>query len=156
MTDLNIFKKINNSNFFGIVIISIFSLAVNQYYGNFGVFPHDSFSHFETGSMILNGFHPFKDFWVVSGPFIDYLQALIFYLFGISWKTYVLHASFINIVITIFTFIILRNLNLEFITSLFFSLCFAILAYPSSGTPFVDHHSTFFIFNGSVFYFIKY
>ena len=77
--------------------------------------------------MILNGFHPFKDFWVVSGPFIDYLQALIFYLFGISWKTLCLHASFINIVITIFTFIILRNLNLEFITSLFFSLCFAIL-----------------------------
>ena len=151
MTDLNIFKKINNSNFFGIVIISIFSLAVNQYYGNFGVFPHDSFSHFETGSMILNGFHPFKDFWVVSGPFIDYLQALIFYLFGISWKTYVLHASFINIVITIFTFIILRNLNLEFITSLFFSLCFAILAYPSSGTPFVDHHSTFLSLMGVYF-----
>ena len=27
--------------------------------------------------------------------------------------------------------------------SFFYSICFAILAYPSSGTPFVDHHSTF-------------
>ena len=137
-------KKIKDNNLFGIIILSIFSLGVNQYYGNLGVFPHDSFSHFETGNMILNGYHPFNDFWIVSGPFIDYFQALLFFLFGISWKTYVFHASLINIIISLSTFLVLRNLSLDFKKSLFFSLCFSILAYPSSGTPFVDHHSAFF------------
>ncbi len=142
---MNFFKNIiNQNNFFGIIVISIFSLAVNQYYANQGVFPHDSFSHFETGSMILKGYHPFKDYWVVSGPFIDYSQAFLFLLFGVNWKTYVFHASLINIVISIFTFLTFRNLGLNFKKSLFFSLCFSILAYPSSGTPFVDHHSSFF------------
>ena len=46
-------KQIKQNDFFGIIIISIFSVAANQYYGNIGVFPHDSFSHFETGKMIL-------------------------------------------------------------------------------------------------------
>ena len=136
-------KQLKHNDFFGIIIISIFSVAANQYYGNIGVFPHDSFSHFETGKMILNGYHPFNDFWVVSGPFIDYFQAFLFYLFGISWKTYVFHASLINLIVTVSTFLVLRNLNLEFKKSLFFALCFSILAYPSSGTPFVDHHSAF-------------
>ena len=108
---MNFFKNIiNQNNFFGIIVISIFSLAVNQYYANQGVFPHDSFSHFETGSMILKGYHPFKDYWVVSGPFIDYSQAFLFLLFGVNWKTYVFHASLINIVISIFTFLTFRNL----------------------------------------------
>ena len=71
--------KINQKSFFGAIIVAIFSIGANQYYGNLGIFPHDSFSHFDTGNMILNGFHPFKDFWIVSGPFVDYFQALLFF-----------------------------------------------------------------------------
>ncbi len=144
-------KKISQENFFGLVIASIFSVGVNQYYANLGVFPHDSFSHFDTGNMILNGFHPFSDFWIVSGPFIDYFQALLFFLFGTSWKVYVFHASLINLIVTLFTFITLRSLKLNFQKSLFFTLCFSILAYPSSGTPFVDHHSSFLSLIGIYF-----
>ena len=32
---------------------------------------------------ILLDEHPFKDYWIVSGPFLDYFQALFFYLFGV-------------------------------------------------------------------------
>ena len=32
-----------------IIILFLFSLSINQYYGNQGVFPVDSFSHFDTG-----------------------------------------------------------------------------------------------------------
>lgn len=140
--------KINQKSFFGAIIVAIFSIGANQYYGNLGIFPHDSFSHFDTGNMILNGFHPFKDFWIVSGPFVDYFQALLFFLFGTSWKVYVFHASLVNLLVTVFTFFILRNLDLNIKQSIFFSLCFSILAYPSSGTPFVDHHSAFFSLMG--------
>ena len=66
-----------------ILFLILFSLVINQYYGNKGIFPLDSFSHFDTGYRILLGEHPFKDYWIVSGPIIDYLQAIIFYFFGL-------------------------------------------------------------------------
>tara|TARA_Y100000590_G_scaffold240705_1_gene270687 strand:+ start:1239 stop:2798 length:1560 start_codon:yes stop_codon:yes gene_type:complete len=131
-----------------IILLFLFSLLINQYYGNKGIFPIDSFSHFDTGFRILLGEYPFKDYWVVSGPFVDYLQGLFFYLFGVNWQTYVFHASFINGIITIVTFTILRNFQFNIFFSFIYSLFFSILAYPSSGTPFVDHHSSFFALLG--------
>ena len=127
-----------------IVFLFLFSLLFNQYYGNRGVFPVDSFSHFDTGFRILLDEHPFKDYWIVSGPIIDYIQALFFHLFGVTWQVYVFHASIINAIITITTFIVLRNFKLNIFYSFIYSLFFSILAYPISGTPFVDHHSAFF------------
>ena len=127
-----------------IVFLFLFSLFFNQYYGNRGIFPADSFSHFDTGFRILLGEYPFKDYWVVSGPFVDYLQATFFYLFGVNWQIYVLHASLINALLTLLTFFVLRNFKLSIFYCFIYSLFFSILAYPSSGTPFVDHHSAFF------------
>jgi len=127
-----------------VTILLLFSLLINQYYGSRGVFPLDSFSHFDAGYRILLGEYPFKDYWTVSGPFIDYLQAVFFYLFGTNWQSYVLHASLINVLLTITTYIVLRNFKLNIYYSLIYSLLFSVLAYPSSGTPFMDHHSAFF------------
>jgi len=127
-----------------IAILILFSLLVNQYYGNKGIFPVDSFSHFDTGYRILLGEYPFKNYWIVSGPFVDYIQSIFFYFLGVNWQSYVFHASFINAVISVATFIILRNFNLNIYYSFIYSLLFSVLAYPISGTPFVDHHSTFF------------
>ena len=61
-----------------IIILILFSSLSNQYYGNIGIFPVDSFAHFDSGFRILLGEYPFKDYWIVSGPFVDYLQALFF------------------------------------------------------------------------------
>ena len=137
----NIF--LNRENLF-LAFLFVFSLLINQYYGNRGIFPEDSFAHFDTGYRILLGEYPFKDYWVVSGPFVDYLQAIFFYLFGINWQSYVLHASLVNAMLTIATFIILRDFKLSIYYSFIYSLLFSVLAYPTSGTPFVDHHSAFF------------
>ena len=133
----------NKKNLF-IVFLFFFSLLINQYYGNKGIFPVDSFSHFDTGFRILLGEYPFKDYWVVSGPFVDYLQAIFFYLFGVNWQSYVLHASLVNVELTITTYIVLRNFELNIYYSFIYSLLFSVLAYPTSGTPFMDHHSAFF------------
>ena len=133
----------NKENLF-ILFLFFFSLLINQYYGNKGIFPADSFAHFDTGSRILLGEHPFKNFWIVSGPFIDYVQAIFFYFFGVNWQSYVFHASLINGILSVATFLVLRNFQLNIYYSFFYSLAFSILAYPSSGTPFVDHHSAFF------------
>ena len=142
-----LFKK---ENLF-IIFLFLFSLLFNQHYGNRGVFPPDSFAHFDAGFRILIGEYPFKDYWLVSGPLGDYLQALFFYLFGVNWQSYILQASFVNAVLTITTFIVLRNFKLNTYYSFIYSLLFSILAYPSSGTPFVDHHSALFSLLGIYF-----
>ena len=133
----------NKKNLF-ITLLFFFSLLINQYYGNKGIFPVDSFAHFDTGFRILLGEYPFKNYWVISGPFVDYLQAIFFYLFGVNWQVYIFHASLINAFIALSTFLVLRNFNLNIYYSFSYSLLFSILAYPISGTPFVDHHSVFF------------
>jgi len=125
------------------VIIFIFAFVFNQYFGNRGIFPIDSFSHFDTGFRVLNGEHPFKDYWTVSGPLIDYLQGFLFLIFEVNWQTYLFNASIINAIISLATYKLLIAFNLNKSFSFFYTICFCILAYPSSGTPFVDHHSTF-------------
>ena len=60
----------------------LFSIIVNQHYGNQGAFPMDSFHFFDSGYRVLNGDIPFVDYWLVKGPLLDYIQALLFYMFG--------------------------------------------------------------------------
>ena len=139
-----ILKIKHHKNKFFILILFFFSIIINQYYGNLGVFPLDSFLHFDNGYRILNGENHFKDFWVVSGPAVDYIQAFFFYIFGINWSSYVFHASLMNGILTVATFFVLKNFKLKNYYCFLYALLFSILAYPSSGTPFVDHHATFF------------
>ena len=92
-----------------VLFLFLFSLIINQYYGNLGVFPMDSFHFFDSGYRVLNGDIPFVDFWLVKGSLLDYFQAGLFYLFGINWQVYVLHASLINAIISICTFFLLKK-----------------------------------------------
>ena len=126
------------------LVVFLFSFSINQYFGNRGVFPIDSFSHFDLGFRVLNGEHPFKDYWLVSGPIVDYLQGLIFLIFDVNWQTYLLNASILNGILSFATYKLFASFNLKKSYCFFYAICFSILAYPSSATPFVDHHSVFF------------
>lgn len=122
-------------------ILVFFSFFINQHYGYKGILPIDSFLIFNSGYDFLNGHYPFKDYWTIKEPFIDFLQASFFKLFGVSWFSYVLHASFFNFLITASTYLTLRFFKLDIELSFFYSLCVAILTYPTAGTPFSDHHT---------------
>ena len=63
-----------------LIILLIFSISFNQYYGYQGVIPLDSFLIFNSGYDVLNGYFPFKDYWTITGPLIDFIQALFFKL----------------------------------------------------------------------------
>ena len=65
-----------NNKVFIFVALSLFSFLINQHYGNRGVFPIDSFLIFDAANNILSGNHPFKDYWSITGPLLDYVQAL--------------------------------------------------------------------------------
>ena len=112
---------INQTNFF-IISLFLFALLINQYYGNRGIFPVDSFGNFDAGFRILLGEHPFKDYWANTGPIIDYIQAIFFYLFGVNWQIYILHASIINAILTVTTFLVLRNFKQSLYKFIRFSL----------------------------------
>ena len=58
------------------VVLALFSLSINQYYGYVGILPIDSFLIFNSGYDLLNGFYPFKDYWTIKEPFIDLIQAI--------------------------------------------------------------------------------
>ena len=130
------------NNYNGIILFFI-SIVFCYFTGNRGIFPIDSFSHYDSGYRILDGEHPFKDYWIVSGPFVDYVQSIIFFIFGTSWQSYILNSAILNGIISVSTYYLFINLGLNKNFSFFYSVCFAILAYPSSGTAFVDHHSVF-------------
>jgi hypothetical protein len=136
-------EKFNQKNYLPVIIFFL-ALLFNQFSGNRGIFPIDSFSHFDIGYRVLNGDLPFRDYWVVSGPLIDLLQSFLFSIFDINWQIYLLNASILNGVIAVLMYKLFLNFKLNKIFSFLYAICFAILAYPVSGTPFVDFHSTYF------------
>ena len=131
-------------NIIYLIILAALSIFINQYFASRGVFPIDSFLIFDSAYNIISGNHPFKDYWLITGPFVDYIQSLFFLIFGISWTSYILHASFINMAFTLFSFYFFLNIGLKNFYAFIYSLGIAILAYPSIGTPFIDHHSVIF------------
>ena len=141
---LNKFNNAFNINSLLIIILFISAFFFNIYYANLGVFPIDTFLHFDSGYRILNNQYPVQDFWVVSGIFVDFLEAFFFSILGTSWKTHIIHSSIFNGAIAILSYSIFLKLELNKFYCFFYSFLISILAYTPSGTPFVDHHATFF------------
>ena len=130
--------------FFLAIFILVFSLYINYFSGYVGILPIDSFAFFDTGYLVLQGYHPFKDFWITTGFLVDYFQAFFFKVWGLGWGSYVLHAAFLNCIfaLSLFIYFIKNNLNI-YISSLY-AISASILFYPTIGTPFAYHHSYFF------------
>ena len=144
-------KNLISKNSFFILSLFIFSILINHHYANLGAFPIDTFLHFDIGYRLLQGEIPFSDVWMVSGVLVDYMQALFFYLFGANWYSYVFHASLINGLVSVSTYLLLRSFKININYCFIYSILFSVLAYTSSGTPFVDHHATFFSLMGIYF-----
>ena len=92
-----------------IIVIASFSIYINQYFANRGAFPIDSFLIFDAAYNIISNNHPFKDYWSITGPFLDYIQSFFFLIFGINWFSYVL---------------LIRDLRYQFWLDLFFLFFF--------------------------------
>ena len=146
--------KIININFFSLVVLAIYSFTINWFSGNIGVMPIDTFAFFDTSFSILKNKLPIRDFWIFTGLTVDYIQSLFFFLFGLSWKSYVFHASIFNIIGTLSFYYFLKNCNLSQFAIIIYSLSFATLCYPVSGTPFAYLHSYIFSLI-SIFLFIN-
>jgi hypothetical protein len=142
-----------NINIINYSILGIFSFFFNFWASNRGVFPIDTFLHYDSAYKILNNEIPIRDFWIIHGLALDYIQSIFFRLFGTNWISYIVHSSIINAIITLIIFNFFKKLELNNFFSFTLSLAFAILAYPVSGVPFVDHHSTILSLSCIIFFY---
>ena len=153
-------------NFMNIIKISIFKVIIKfdllaftcvfSFLVNYSRFkrslPVDTFIHYDNGYRILLGDDPIKDYWIVHGLLIDYLQSIFFFIFGNNWISYLIHSSLLNVAIAIFSIYVFLTLKIKFEYLVIISISVSLLAYPVSGSPFLDLHSTFFSL--FAFYFI--
>ena len=95
------------------IFLAISSFCINFYVGSSGVFPVDTFIHYDNGYRILLGDVPIKDYWIVHGFIIDYMQAIFFKIFGNSWYAYLIHSSVFNVIVTISSYFIFRLLKID-------------------------------------------
>ena len=138
------FLKIINYKFLIPIGLVIYAFLINFFTGNIGVMPIDTFGFFDTGYSILKNKLPIRDFWIFTGLVVDYLQALFFLIFGLSWKSYIFHSSAINVIATLSFYFFLKNFNLNNYLIVIYCISFATLCYPVSGTPFAYLHSYVF------------
>ena len=68
----------NKALFFCYTFLGVFAFFLNYWTGSRGVFPIDTFVHFDSSARILNNELPIRDFWIIHGFFIDFLQAFFF------------------------------------------------------------------------------
>ncbi len=128
-------------NYIAYAILAVFAFFINYFFSNIGVYPIDTFSFFDSGYLITKGYHPIKDFWVISGILVDYIQALFFLIFGNNWNAYVYHSSLLNVSASIFFLFFLNSFRKDLNSNFILSICFATLCYPVAGTPFPYQHS---------------
>ena len=138
------FLKDNYKFLFIYSSLVIIAFLLNFFIASRGLFPVDTFIHYDFGYRILLGDDPVKDYWIVHGFFIDYIQSFFFKLFGNNWYSYIIHSSVFNVLIAISSYQIFKSLKVNPIISYLIVICISILAYPVSGTPFLDLHSTYF------------
>lgn len=134
-----------------ILLVSTISFFANYYFGKIGLNPIDSLAFFDSSFMILQGKLPIRDFWAFSGIFIDFFQSFFFKIFGVSWRAYLIHASFINFIVTLSFFFYLSEKKIDLNLALIVSLSFSFLFYPVSGTPFSYQHSLAFSYLSVLF-----
>ena len=122
-------STIINKKILYFICLLFFSISINQHYGYIGVHPIDTFMFFDSGYRTLNGYFPFKDYWVITGPLIDIIQSIFFKIFGVSWFSYVLHASVFNFIIVFATFYTLVKFELNIHFSFFYSILYFFTFY---------------------------
>ena len=135
--------------------VLFFSFIINFYYGHQGLMPLDDLQNFNSGYRILTGDFPFRDYYSITGPFLDISQGYIYKIFGISWQSFVLHASIMNCLYSISVFLFLKSLEFKIKDCFFYSLSAGLLMYAPSGNPTVEHNSLILSLIATFFFIIS-
>ena len=124
-----------------ILILASFSFFINYYFGFYGLMPLDDLQNFNSGHRILKGDFPFRDYYSVTGPILDIWQSIFYKLFGVNWKSFVIHASTMNCLYSVSVYHFLKKFNFKSLDAFFYSISSGLLMYPAAGNPTVEHSS---------------
>lgn len=127
------------------LVVFVFGLLISFKYGQMGLHPLDSSIVFDGASRLLAGQQFFHEFSSPAGFCPIWLQALFFKLFGISWRSYILHAAIMNGLFGILVMAILRGKNMGILAASIYGLFATVLLYPPIGLPYMEQHAFFFI-----------
>ena len=92
--------------------MSIFAFLLCHSIGMQGAYIDDDLI-FYGGWMVLNGQIPYVDFFTSNSVFGSVVLGGLFRIFGVSWNTFVIHASLFNAAFTVLAFILMRQLGLN-------------------------------------------
>ena len=129
---------IKYKNIYYSLILIAASLFFPLFYGHKGILPIDSFLIFNGGYNIFNGHYPFKDYWSITGPLLDYIQYFFFIIGKLNWISYVTHAAVFNLILCLFSFYFFLKIELKKEYSFLYALGISILGYTQTGTPFIN------------------
>ena len=102
---------LNYRDILPVILLGIFSFLINYYYGFIGIMPMDNTVLYNGGYRVLSGYIPFNDYWLVTGPLLDYLNAFFFKILGLNWKTFIIHSSVVNLLIALASYQYLYFVN---------------------------------------------
>lgn len=122
-------------------IVLSFSFIINFYYGHQGLMPLDDLQNFNSGHRIITGDFPFRDYYSITGPILDIWQGNIYKILGVSWQSFIFHASVMNSFYALSVFLFLKRFDLKIIHCFFYSISAGLLMYTPSGNPTVEHNS---------------
>ncbi len=107
--------------------------------------PLDSSIVFDGGWRILQGQRFFVDFSSPSGFVPSFLQAIFFWIFGVNWLAYCLHAAVFNGLFALLVYGVLLLAKGPRWLSAGYAALSAVVFYPPMGVPYLEQHAFFFI-----------
>jgi hypothetical protein len=124
--------------------IGLFAAALELHYGRRGFMPIDHSVVFDGGWRTLSGQVPFRDYTTPNSITPSLLQGLFFWVLGVSWTSYLVHAAVFNALFAVLTYVLLRLCGAGRVAATLYGGLSAVVFYPPIGTPFHDQHSFFF------------
>lgn len=132
-----------------LIAITCFALAFSYKAGERGFFPLDQSIVFDGSYRVLTGQIPYRDFVIPTGPIVYWLQAVVFWIGGVNYGSYLAGAALINALATVLSWILVEQLFPRYFwLRIGASLTTAIWFYPPFGTPYIEQTAFFFLLLG--------
>ena len=131
-------------------VLALLALSGAAFYltfqaGRRGLYPFDQSILFDGSYRVLSGQVPYRDFVMPFGPVAFWLHALFFRVGGVSYLSYIVGASVVNVVAVLLSVAVIRLLLPSMrLVSYAAGLLTAVWFYPPFGTPWVDQTALFF------------
>ena len=129
-----------------LVALGLFAAFLEFHYGRRGYMPLDqSVVVFDGGWRTLSGQIPFRDYTTPNAITPSLLQGLSFWLLGVSWTAYLVHAAVFNALFAALVYLLLRLCDAGRPTAALYAGLSAVVFYPPVGVPFHDQSAFLFV-----------